>query len=78
MTGIDKLEVFMETDGPDGNKVYFGIDRHGRLYLNGDPVTTDSRLTLHWLVTTAAVITGSSTLALAIVEIGRAVRWWSF
>ncbi len=57
--------------------ITFAVGRDRRLYINGDPIVTDSKLVLDRWVKAAVVIAGLSTLALAVVEIGRALSYWT-
>ncbi len=65
----EKLEPFMVH-----GDLEFAVDRLNRLCVNGEPVVTG--LSLDWWVSVAIVVAGASTLALAVVEIGRANGVW--
>ena len=66
----EKLKPFMIH-----GELQFAVDSHNRLCVNGDPVVTESKLQLSGLVTAAAVMTGGSTLLLALIELCRAIVW---
>ncbi len=72
----EKLEVIFDYEGDDGRHVWVQVDRYNRLHVNGDPIVTESRLTLDWWITAAAMIAAMSAYALAIIEIGRVLTWW--
>ncbi len=74
----EKLETIFDYEGDDGRIAVVAVDRKNRLYVNGEPIMTVSKLTLDWWVAAAAVIAGVSTLTLAIIEVGRVLDWWAY
>jgi hypothetical protein len=52
----------------DGVKGALGIDEHGRLYWNGEPVVTAQRVLLSWWMNLAIGAGGLSMLAIALLS----------
>jgi hypothetical protein len=52
-----------------GDIARLGVDEQNRLYWDNKLIVTKQAIVLDWMVTTAAVITGVSTLALAVVSV---------
>ncbi len=73
----EKLETIFDYEGDDGRTAVVAVDHKNRLYVNGEPIVTESKLSLDWWVATAAVIAGVSALTLAIIEVGRVLGWWT-
>ena len=73
----EKLETIFEYEGDDGRIAVVAVDRKNRLYVNGESIVTEGKLTLDWWVGAAAVIAGVSALTLAIIEVGRVLGWWA-
>ena len=61
-----KIREMYKIEFADGLKGALGIDEHGRLYWNGEPVVTTQRVLLSWWMSLAVVIGGLSTLAIAL------------
>ena len=73
----EKLETIFDYGGEDGDRrVVVSVDRDNRLHVNGEPIVTESKLTLAWWVSAAIIVAGFSTLALSVIELGRAAGRW--
>ena len=68
----DDLETIFKVGG-----ITLARDRDRRLYINGDPIVTDSKLTLDRWTKGAALLTAFSAFTLAVVEVGRALSLWN-
>ena len=73
----EKLDTIFTHDREDGGRLTLSVGPNNHLYVNGEPVVTESKLTLNWWVQVAVVLTGASTMALAVVEIGRVTGLWT-
>ena len=63
-----KVRELYKVEFSDGVKGALGIDEHGRLYWNGDPVVTAQRVLLPWWMNLAVVAGGLSMLAMALLN----------
>ncbi len=54
-------------ESDSGSKGELGIDEHGALYWNGNPVVTEQKITLKWWVNLSAILAALSTVVLAIL-----------
>ncbi len=73
----ERLETIYDYEGDDGRTAVMAVDRKNRLYVNGELIVTEGKLTLDWWVGAAAVIAGVSAATLAIIEVGRVLCWWA-
>jgi hypothetical protein len=64
-----KVRELYQVEFSDGVKGALGIDEHGRLYWNGEPVVTAQRVLLSWWTSFAIVIGGLSMLAIATLDV---------
>ena len=64
-----KVRELYKVEFADGVKGALGIDEHGRLYWNGEPVVTAQRVMLSWWTNLAIVAGGLSMLAIACLNI---------
>lgn len=72
----EKLETIFNFEGEGGRTAVLAVDRKNRLYINDEPIVTESKLKLDWWIVAAAVIGAVSTFTLAIIEFGRVSGWW--
>ena len=61
-----KVRELYKVEFADGLKGALGMDEHGRLYWNGQPVVTAQRVFLSWWINLAVVVGGLSMLAIAL------------
>jgi hypothetical protein len=64
-----KVRELYQVEFSDGVKGALGIDEHGRLYWNGEPVVTAQRVLLPWWMSFAIVVGGLSMLAIALLNV---------
>lgn len=64
-----KVRELYQVEFADGVKGALGIDEHGRLYWNGEPVVTAQRVQLSWWMNLAIGAGGLSMLAIALLNI---------
>jgi hypothetical protein len=65
---VVKVREMYKIEFADGKKGALGIDEHGRLYWNGEPVVTAQTVFLSWWISLAVVVGGLSTLAIALLN----------
>jgi hypothetical protein len=63
-----QIEIIFEHENDLGQTGILGVDEDNRLYWNGQSIVTEQKVTLQWWVNVAFIITGLSTLALAVFE----------
>lgn len=63
---VVKVRELYKVEFADGLKGALGMDEHGRLYWNGQPVVTAQRVLLSWWINLAVVVGGLSMLAIAL------------
>jgi hypothetical protein len=63
-----KVRELYKVEFSDGVKGALGIDEHGRLYWNGEPVVTAQRVLLSWWMNLAIGAGGLSMLAIALLS----------
>jgi len=52
---MPNIQVFLEQDAPNGKTLSLGIDDDGNLYVNGERVVTEQKITLKWWVDVAVI-----------------------
>ena len=77
MVTEENLETISEYVGDDGRTLVIAVDDKNRLHVNGNLVVTENRVRLTWWVQFSAVLAGVSTLALALIEVGRVLKIWT-
>ena len=63
---VVKVRELYKVEFADGLKGALGMDEHGRLYWNGQPVVTAQRVFLSWWISLAIIVGGLSMLAIAL------------
>ena len=63
-----KIRELYQVEFSDGVKGALGIDEHGRLYWNGEPVVTAQQVLLSWWMNLAIGAGGLSMLAIALLN----------
>ena len=66
--GKDIIEIF-NTVTPDDRKVSLGLGKDSQLYVNGQRIVTEQKVSLQWWVNLAIAVGGLSTAVLAIVAV---------
>ena len=64
-----KIHLLFGAGAENGVDGEFGIDDEGKLYWNGKPVVTESKVTLDWWVGLSAVLAAFGTLISAGVAV---------
>ena len=59
---MPKITEFMNTDAPSGKQLSLGIDNEGRLYVNGERVITEQKVSLVWWVNIVVVLGGARSI----------------
>ncbi|MDQ5902090.1 MAG: hypothetical protein QG606_306 [Patescibacteria group bacterium] len=66
---MSKIETIFTHKSDSGAEGALGIDSEGKLYWNGRPVATQSRVTLDWWVNIAAIVASASTFVMALYTV---------
>lgn len=64
-----KIHFLFGAGAENGVEGEFGIDDDGKLYWNGKPVVTESKVTLEWWVSLSAILAAIGTTVSAIVAV---------
>lgn len=63
---MPKISTIFECDNEEGTTGSLGIDEDAHLYWNGQRIVTEQRVTLSWWVNVAVILSGVSTVAIAV------------
>lgn len=66
---MSDIEEFMQTDSASGKSLSLGIDKEARLYVNGERVITEQKISLSWWLNLVAVLGGLGAFAQGIAAI---------
>ena len=66
---MSKIHEFMNTPSPSGKVLRLGIDDNGQLYVNGERVITEQKVSLQWWVNIAVIFGALGAFAQGIVAI---------
>lgn len=66
---MPEINEFMSQEASNGKQLSLGIDNEGRMYVNGEMVITEQKVSLGWWINIAVVLGGLGGFAQGIIAI---------